>query len=152
MLRLIFFRMAKEKDEEKEPEAELLPPGDEELAGDGGHYDEFGTRHDVNYHLRTIAHNTMLVLDPEERWPGIRAGQVTANDGGQHHAWPHHNGAVSDAAEWQRQKALYDIADLLAFEDRGDYLYVAGDATRRLRNFFNASSGTTSTAWPASSA
>ncbi|MBI5388260.1 MAG: heparinase II/III family protein [Verrucomicrobia bacterium] len=102
----------------------------EELAGDGGHYDEFGTLHDVNYHLRSIAHNTVLVLDPNERWPGIRAGQVTGNDGGQHHAWPHHNGATSDAAEWQRQKALYDIADVLAFEDRGDYLYVAGDAAR----------------------
>ncbi|MEK7676486.1 MAG: hypothetical protein AAB676_11710 [Verrucomicrobiota bacterium] len=102
----------------------------EELAGDGGHYDEFGTPHDVNYHLRSIAHSTLLVLDPAERWPGIRAGQVTGNDGGQHHAWPHHNGAVGDAAEWQRQKSLYDIADLLAFEDRGEYLYVAGDATR----------------------
>ncbi len=102
----------------------------QELAGDGGHYDEFGTPHDVNYHLRTIAHNTILVLDPNERWPGIRAGAVTGNDGGQHHNWPHHNGAVSDAAEWQKQKRLYDIADLTAFEDRGDYLYVAGDATR----------------------
>jgi hypothetical protein len=102
----------------------------EELAGDGGQYDEFGTQHDVNYHLRTIAHSTILVLDPAEKWPGIRAGQVTANDGGQHHAWPHHNGAVVDAAQWQQGKALYDIADLLAFEDRGDYLYVAGDATR----------------------
>jgi Heparinase II/III-like protein len=101
-----------------------------ELAGDGGHYDEFGTAHDVNYHLRTIAHNTILVLDPEERWPAIRAGKVVVNDGGQHHNWPHHNGAVSDAQEWQRQKSLYDIADLLAFEDRGEYVYVAGDATR----------------------
>ena len=102
----------------------------EELAGDGGHYDEFGTVHDVNYHLRTIAHSTVLVLDPAERWPGIRAGKVTGNDGGQHHNWPHHNGATSDPADWQKGRALYDIADLLAFEDRGDYLYLAADATR----------------------
>lgn len=102
----------------------------EELAGDGGHYDEFGTVHDVNYHLRTIAHSTVLVLDPAERWPGIRAGKVTGNDGGQHHNWPHHNGATSDPADWQKGRALYDIADLRAFEDRGDYLYVAADATR----------------------
>jgi hypothetical protein len=101
-----------------------------ELAGDGGHYDDFGSGHDVNYHLRTIAHNTILVHDPAERWPGIRAGQVTGNDGGQHHGWPHHNGAVGDAAEWQKQRPLYDIADLLAYEDTGDYLYVAGDASR----------------------
>lgn len=101
-----------------------------ELAGDGGHYDEFGSSHDVNYHLRSIAHNTLLVLDPAERWPGIRAGQVTGNDGGQHHAWAHHNGGVADAAEWQRQRAACDIADLLACEDHGDWLHVAGDATR----------------------
>ena len=25
---------------------------------------------------------------------------------------------------------LYDIADMLAFEDRGEYLYVAGDCSR----------------------
>jgi hypothetical protein len=101
-----------------------------ELAGDGGHYDEFGTTHDVNYHLRTIAHNTILVNDPSETWPGIRAGTVTGNDGGQHHHWPHHNGAVADPAQWQRERSLYDIADLLAFEDTGAYLYVAGDGTR----------------------
>jgi len=101
-----------------------------ELAGDGGYYDEFGTLHDVNYHLRTIAHSTLLVLDPEERWPAIRAGQVTANDGGQHHSWKHHNGAAVDPADWLQQKEQMDIADLLACEEHGDYLYLAGNATR----------------------
>jgi len=102
----------------------------EELAGEGGHYDGFGTPHDVNYHLRTIAHNTILVHDPEETWPGIRAGTVTGNDGGQHHNWPHHNGAVTDPAAWHKDRRLYDIADLLGFEDAGPYVYLAGDATR----------------------
>jgi hypothetical protein len=101
-----------------------------ELAGDGGQYDSFGVDHDVNYHLRTIAHSTMLIHDPQERWPRIRAGNVTGNDGGQHHNWPHHNGAVLDAQEWLKDRQLYDIADIPAFEDRGAYLYVAGDATR----------------------
>ncbi len=102
----------------------------EELAGDGGHYDEFGTLHDVNYHLRTIAHSTILVYDPAETWPGIRAGTVTGNDGGQHHNWPHHNGVAADPAQWLRERNLYDIADLPAFEDTGAYVYVAGDCTR----------------------
>jgi hypothetical protein len=101
-----------------------------ELAGDGGHYESFGTPHDVNYHLRTIAHSTVLVHDPAETWPSIRAGDVTGNDGGQHHNWPHHNGAVVDPREWQAGKRLYDIADLTAFEETGDYVYVAGDCTR----------------------
>ncbi len=102
----------------------------EELAGDGGHYDSFGSSHDVNYHLRTIAHNTILLYDPSEEWPGIRAGNVTGNDGGQSHDWPHHNGAVTDPAQWHEGRDLYDIADIVAFEDNGAYVYIAGDCTR----------------------
>jgi len=117
----------------------------EELVGDGGHYDSFGSSHDVNYHLRTIAHNTVLVHDPCEVWPApagsfltetnlegpaMRAGPVSGNDGGQRHHWPHHNGAVSDVAEWNKRSELYNIADILAFEDRDAYMYVAGDCTR----------------------
>jgi len=107
----------------------------EELAADGGQYAGFGDDHDVNYHLRTIAHSTLLVRDPEETWPDIRAfrsqfGGEIDNDGGQHHHFPHHNGAVGDAREWLRDRQLYDIADLTAYEDRGAYLYTAGDCSR----------------------
>ncbi len=101
-----------------------------ELAGDGGHYDAFGSAHDVNYHLRTIAHNTILVRDPDETWPAIRGGEVTGNDGGQHHAFPHHNGAVDDPRQWLEQRRLYDLADILDFTDEGTYLHVAADLTR----------------------
>jgi hypothetical protein len=101
-----------------------------ELAGDGGHYDGFGTPHDVNYHLRSIAHSTVLVQDPAEKWPAIRGGKVTGNDGGQHHRWPHHNGAVTDPQEWLANKALYDIADVTAFRDDGKRLFLRADLTR----------------------
>ena len=99
----------------------------EELLGDGGHYDSFGSVHDVNYHLRTIAHNTILVHDPSEIWPGIRAGSVTGNDGGQSHSWPHHNGAVVDADAWNRNSELYDIGDIVSMEEHGEYLYIASN-------------------------
>lgn len=102
----------------------------EELAGDGGHYDDFGSRHDVNYHLRTIAHNTITILDPAETWPAIRAGKVTSNDGGQTHAWAHHNGAVADPQQWRQQSEALDIADLVRWSDPGPFVYMAGDATR----------------------
>ncbi|TYP79322.1 heparin/heparin-sulfate lyase HepB [Paenibacillus methanolicus] len=49
------------------------------LAIDSGLYEgsggDYGSSHDVNYHKRTIAHNAMLVYDPNERQEG--------NDGGQ---------------------------------------------------------------------
>ena len=105
----------------------------EELAGDGGQYFAWNSDHEVNYMLRTIAHNTILVYDPDETWPAIRLGNVTGNDGGQHHDWPHHNGSVEDAAAWEKDRRLYDIADMLAFEDRSAYLYLAGDCSRAYR-------------------
>lgn len=101
-----------------------------ELAGDGGHYDDFGSRHDVNYHLRTIAHSTILAHDPSERWPRIRGGEVTGNDGGQRHDFLHHNGAAGDVEDWQRQRRSLETGRILAFEDAGEWLHVAGDGTR----------------------
>jgi hypothetical protein len=101
-----------------------------ELIGDGGHFYSFATNHEVNYLLRSIAHNTVLVKNPLETWPAIRKGVVTSNDGGQTHNWPHSNGSVEDAAAWEKDRAIYDVADILAFEDRGSYVYVAGDCTR----------------------
>ena len=106
-----------------------------ELVGDGGHYDAFGTPHDVNYHLRTIAHNTIRVIDPEESWElrgrdPIRAGRVTSNDGGQRYDWPQHNGAVPDAAQWHAQKEIWETGEILAFEDTGDYVFIKADCTK----------------------
>jgi hypothetical protein len=40
---------------------------------------------------------------------------------------------VQDATDWLAHSDLYDIADLLAFEDRGEWLYVAGDCSRSYR-------------------
>ncbi len=68
---------------------------------------------------------------PRRRWTNLRAFQGPfGNDGGQRHDWPHHNGAATDPADWLRNADLYEIADLTAFEDQGDYLYLAGDLTR----------------------
>jgi heparin/heparan-sulfate lyase len=44
---------------------------------DGG----YGSTHDVNYNKRTIAHNSLLVHDPEERF--ARGNRDMRNDGGQ---------------------------------------------------------------------
>jgi len=56
------------------------------LAIDSGIYQGaaggYGCAHDQNYAWRTIAHNTLLVYDPEEALPEHRSGP-TRNDGGQ---------------------------------------------------------------------
>lgn len=48
------------------------------LAIASGIYSSYGDSHHTNYYTRTIAHNSMLVYDPDEQFSGI-----TANDGGQ---------------------------------------------------------------------
>ena len=106
-----------------------------ELVGDGGHYDAFGSAQDVNYHLRTVAHNTIRIIDPNETWevPGrstIRAGRVTSNDGGQRYDWNQHNGAVPDAAAWNEQREIWETGDILAFEDKGEYVFIKADCTK----------------------
>lgn len=107
----------------------------EELVGDGGHYDGFGTPHDVNYHLRTIAHNTLRIIDPDESWEvkhrdPIRAGKVRSNDGGQRYDWPQHNGSVSDADQWNAQREIWETGDILRFEDSGKRLFISADCTK----------------------
>jgi len=111
-----------------------------ELAGDGGQFYSFATPHEAGYLLRSIAHSTMLVYDPNERWPDIRLSGVHGNDGGQHHNWPHHNGSVTTPAEWEANRELYDVARIIAFQDTGDVVYTAGDASdaydsRKLASF-----------------
>ena len=106
-----------------------------ELIGDGGHYNEFGGDHDVNYHLRTVAHTTMRVVDPDESWevPGrtsIRAGNVTANDGGQHFNFPHHNGDLSDVTQWIARQQFHEIGQILTFEEKGDHIFIKADCTK----------------------
>jgi hypothetical protein len=112
----------------------LLVLRDDDLLGDGGHY-EWNTNHSINYFIRTIAHSTMLVYDPDEDFPAyIRAGGQGFNDGGQKYPWIgtvfRHNGAAMDYSDWKAHPELHDTGRVLAFHDAGAYLYTAGDATR----------------------
>jgi len=103
----------------------------DELAGDGGQYFYFGGDHDTNYLLRTIAHSTVTVYNPAETWTNLRAfAGPFGNDGGQRHDWPHHNGSCNDIADRNLHPDLYELADITAYEDKGAYMYVAGDMTK----------------------
>ncbi|MCL2646925.1 MAG: heparinase II/III family protein [Phycisphaerales bacterium] len=107
----------------------------EELATEGGHYAGYGDHHDCNYYNRTISHNSMLIHDPNETWSFMRGyAGPTFNDGGQSYPWPgtsyRHNGEPMDMDAWRRHPELGDIAELLAFQDAGTFMYTAGDCTR----------------------
>ena len=102
------------------------------LAIDSGLYQgtegAYHSLHDVNYNKRTIAHNCLLIYDPDERFGEIR-GEEARNDGGQ---WRH----------WGEPRTLemllsdgYETGKVLAHAFGPDtrtpvYTYLKGDITR----------------------
>jgi hypothetical protein len=100
----------------------------EPLATESGEYYDYTSNHDVNWLLRTIAHNCLLVYVPGEQWKNLRDGDRNphANDGGQAAKW---DWTKDNLPAWDKQRADFERGDIVAFEDHGDYLYVAGDAT-----------------------
>ncbi len=109
------------------------------LAIDSGVYE--GTAHRANYYARTIAHNTVTILDPNEQfsggtWGSGKIGQGS-NDGGQlYNSGPYQVSDVSPGDEYHRGK-------ILAYESNDAFTYVVGDATRsysseKIREFTRA--------------
>lgn len=121
-----------------------------ELAIDSGRYDSdwdfyndpatFPKSQFFNYYQRTIAHNTMLVYDPEER---LEMG--VANDGGQLQLLfqAGHRNAPEDYAQgvfpsdsgrgtrdWTTNPGRWETGDIVAYESNNRFTYVRGDATR----------------------
>lgn len=101
-----------------------------DLALDSGGYDGYGTHREM-YAYRSIAHNTILVRDPEEKalshyfdpWP---------SPGGQRSMDYYFNNSNHDPSlywEQYRDKAHADMADITAWETQADFDFVTGDAT-----------------------
>ncbi|MCK9478885.1 MAG: S-layer homology domain-containing protein [Firmicutes bacterium] len=95
------------------------------LAVESGMYDGYHTIHDLNYNHRTIAHNTLLVYDPDEEFP-----KRAVNDGGQR--WP------NDGKEPQSIQEIHELGyktgEVLAYEFgpdeiSPDFSYLKGDLT-----------------------
>ena len=90
----------------------------------------YGSQHDVNYNKRTIAHNTMLVFDPDEQFH--YSSLPTDNDGGQMLL---HNAEEPDLLEDMLEHPEYKICDILAHEfgpdlQKPEYTYLSGNLTR----------------------
>jgi hypothetical protein len=91
------------------------------LLQDTGQYDAYGTEHWRNYYIRTVAHNSLVVVDPDETM--TLYGDAIANDGGQ---------IALDAS------TLEDIVPggpnaldgMLRCEEGGGHAYAMGDATK----------------------
>jgi len=97
-----------------------------QLAWDNGRYDAFGSLHDSNYAKETIAHNSLLIYDPDEKMVSNTSIKVPKNSGGQRRS----GGEVKTLE--QLSSAENHKADLLAMEYgenpmEPEYSYISGD-------------------------
>lgn len=101
----------------------------EPLATESGEYHDYGSPHAVNWLLRTVAHNCVLVYDPKETWPQLRDGGKGgyANDGGQTKSW---EWVVDTLEKWKSKRETFERGDIVAYDAQPAYLYVAGDCTK----------------------
>lgn len=101
----------------------------EQLATESGEYYDYLSNHDVNWLIRTIAHNCVLVCQPGEQWTHMRDGgrNEYANDGGQAKKW---EWPVATLAEWQSRREQFTRGRIIAYQNTPQYLYVAGDCTK----------------------
>ena len=86
---------------------------------------QLGSLHDLNYHKRTIAHNCMLIYDPNETEFGIG----TANDGGQRLET-----SMSAVRDLETYKEVNQIGKVLGAEygpqlNSPEYSYLKGNIT-----------------------
>jgi heparin/heparan-sulfate lyase len=99
-----------------------------DLAIDSGAYDAYETPHWYNYYIRTIAHNTIVVHDPEEKL--ISRGKEYANDGGQRFVNEPHFQARSFE---EIADEAYRDGEILAYREGDGFSYVCGDASNCYR-------------------
>lgn len=100
-----------------------------DLLVDSGVYSGDGlSDHDINYYVRTIAHNTLVVYNPAEDFSSARP-DAYSNDGGQRTMYP--ASRSPETIEYFTQYfTQYNTADVRRFESNQDYTYLLGDATR----------------------
>jgi hypothetical protein len=99
------------------------------LATNGGTYGDGTSAHSVNYYIRSVAQNTVLVYLPDEKWTEMRNGKsAESNDGGQAAKWaPRHT--CPNLATFEKEYDKYHTGRILAYETKGAWTYVCGDAT-----------------------
>lgn len=89
------------------------------LASDSGAYAHYGSPHDMSYNKQTIAHNCLLVYDPDE------TNGPAVNSGGQLMVHP---GEMLDLEHWMSNPA-YHMGKVYAHDENPDCVYIAGDIT-----------------------
>ncbi|MBM3303110.1 MAG: heparinase II/III family protein, partial [Deltaproteobacteria bacterium] len=105
----------------------------EDLLVDSGVYSGEGlSYHDINYYIRSIAHNTLVVYNPAEDFSQVRADAVS-NDGGQRTVYPASRSPGS-LQYFEEHRTHYNTGDMVRFFEEPYYTYAFGDATKAYNN------------------
>jgi hypothetical protein len=104
-----------------------------DLAIDSGVYSGEGLSwHDVNYYVRTIAHNTLVVHNAAENMTAARPDAVS-NDGGQRTCYPATR-SPQTVDYFNQHLVHYDTGDIPRFEDARRHTYIFGDGVKAYNN------------------
>ncbi|HZH71687.1 MAG TPA: heparin/heparin-sulfate lyase HepB [Mariniphaga sp.] len=96
----------------------------------GGTHGSYGSPHNKNYYWRTIAHNSLLIYDPQEQFS---PGGDYMNDGGQR--LPNNRNEPQNLQMLLDPKYGYKTGEVLAYgigpdQNIPDYTYLKGDITK----------------------
>lgn len=97
----------------------------------GADYTDTESPHYLNYYRRTVAHNSILVFDPSEKFFWSENVLAAANDGGQRMDSSRFWNSVRSLGDWDHTRDLWDFAAMRVTDYvPGQYHYALGDATR----------------------
>ena len=107
----------------------------------GADYTDTESPHYLNYYRRTVAHNSVLVYDPSEKFFWSQNLLPAANDGGQRMDSSRFWNTIRSPEDFQRTRDLWNLASMRVVDYApGQYHYAMGDATHayspeKLRRF-----------------
>jgi heparin/heparan-sulfate lyase len=97
----------------------------------GADYTDSESPHYINYYRRTVAHNTVLVYDPAEKFFWSENVMRVANDGGQRMDSSRYWNTIRSQQDFERTRDLWDLGAMRTVDYApGKYHYALGDSTR----------------------
>lgn len=97
----------------------------------GADYTDTESPHYLNYYRRTVAHNSILVYDPSEKFFWSDNLLSAANDGGQRMDSARYWNTIRGPEDWNRTRDLWDLGSMRLIDYVPDqYHYALGDATK----------------------
>jgi heparin/heparan-sulfate lyase len=96
----------------------------------GADYTDTESPHYLHYYRRTVAHNSVLVYDPAEKFFWSDNLWPAANDGGQRMDSARYWNTIRSREDWNRTRDLWDLGSMRVVDHvPGEYHYALGDAS-----------------------